>query len=340
MEIINSFNDENLDILQESIHNLSLDLEPDANVTSPFTKKHNTSTPSKMYHAVPFVESSQQEDISSFEKHDENYEEMKMLLPCVLEEMKKSGHLKPWMDFHRMVGNGEFPFDNIAFQLFMDVCRFYSCDNTSEMTYSEAVKRFWRIGYRLFHGKWLKFMGGPKHTGKLVTKECERGHFRPEERSINFAVPFKSVTSLKSSPVSPSDLQPGIIHYLLDKVSENSDSKKTYKLCLDGKKINASTSGKYGDIDLWGLEHSPTLLERRACLESDQAVIKSASKLLDEFADINKVGTKDMTPEEKETLRNLLLDIIFMLSGRIKSLRQMMVSKGNIKRETDVTIWK
>ena len=145
-------------------------------------------------------------------------------------------------------------------------------------------------------------MSGPKHTGKLITKECDKGHFRPEERSINFAVPFRSVTDSKSSPVSPADLQPGIIHYLLDKVSENSDSKKTYKLCLDGKKINASTSGKYGDIDLWGYEHSPTLLERRACLESDKANIKSVSKLIDGLSDTNRTSTKDMTPEKKRNI--------------------------------------
>jgi hypothetical protein len=109
---------------------------------------------------------------------------MKTLLRSVIEERKKSGHLKPWMDFHRMVSNGKFPFDNIAFQLFMDVCRFYACDNTSEMTYSDAVKRFWRIGFRLFHGKWLKFMSGPKHLGKLVTKECEGGILHPHISGI------------------------------------------------------------------------------------------------------------------------------------------------------------
>ncbi|XP_060568124.1 uncharacterized protein LOC132726779 [Ruditapes philippinarum] len=118
-------NNENIDILQESFHNLSLDIEVEQ-IASPFTIKHKTSKPLKSLHTVPYVDSSRQEETSSYEKVIKNFEEMKTLLPSVIEEMKKSGHLKPWMDFHRMVSNGNFPFDNIAFQLFMDVCRFYA----------------------------------------------------------------------------------------------------------------------------------------------------------------------------------------------------------------------
>ena len=80
-----------------------------------------------------------------------------------------------------MVNDGSFPFENIAFLLFMDVCRFLSSKNTRGIRYSDKVKHFWRIGYRLFHGKWLKFMSGPKHTGTLTTDQSDKGIFSPAE---------------------------------------------------------------------------------------------------------------------------------------------------------------
>ena len=49
---------------------------------------------------------------------------MSMLLPNYLNEMKKNGHFETWLNFNRMVNYGSFPFENIAFLLFMDVCRF------------------------------------------------------------------------------------------------------------------------------------------------------------------------------------------------------------------------
>jgi hypothetical protein len=31
-----------------------------------------------------------------------------------------------------------------------------------------AVNKFWRIGYKMFHGKWLRFTSGPKNKGDIV----------------------------------------------------------------------------------------------------------------------------------------------------------------------------
>ena len=44
-----------------------------------------------------------------------------MLLPNVLNEMKQYGHLETWLNLNRMVNDSWFPFENIAFLLFMDV---------------------------------------------------------------------------------------------------------------------------------------------------------------------------------------------------------------------------
>ena len=83
-----------------------------------------------------------------------------------------------------MVNDGSFPFENIAFLLFMDVCRFLTCKITIRVGYSDKVKHFWRIGYRLFHGKWLKCMSGPKNTGTLTTVQSDKGLFSPADAKI------------------------------------------------------------------------------------------------------------------------------------------------------------
>ena len=45
-------------------------------------------------------------------------------------------------------------------------------------------------------------------------------------------------------------------------------------MCVDGKKINAGTRGqKLGDINFWGFEDHPTLLERETRLQNDIAQI-------------------------------------------------------------------
>jgi hypothetical protein len=49
---------------------------------------------------------------------------------------------------------------------------------------------------------------------------------------------------------------------------------------LHGKKINCSISGKYGDIDLFGFEGTPTLAEKQLRLEQERT---SVTELIDMF---------------------------------------------------------
>ena len=117
----------------------------------------------------------------------------------------------------------------------MDVCKCLDNTNSFSWKYSETVQKFWRIGYLIFHGKWLKFIGGLEHGGSLIDGECNKDVHDPKESCINFVVPIKSVSAGKRYPVSPSDVQPGIIKPLVDRVAGHSSKDKTYKLCVDGE---------------------------------------------------------------------------------------------------------
>jgi hypothetical protein len=66
--------------------------------------------------------------------------------------------LETWIIFHEMLVQDSFPTDNISFLLILDVICFLSCESTTRMTYTSEVKEFWRTGYRLFHGKFLRFI--------------------------------------------------------------------------------------------------------------------------------------------------------------------------------------
>ena len=94
-----------------------------------------------------------------------------------------------------------------------------------------------------------------KDKGQLIFGQSKKSEFDPSDSKINFAVPYKRITRTSEGPISPDILSPGIISYLLDKIAsmDNKNKNKTFKLCLDGKKINASTPGSGGDVDLFGL---------------------------------------------------------------------------------------
>lgn len=69
----------------------------------------------------------------------------------------------------------KFPLDNISLLLFLETVRFVSTNTTSEMWYWDTTKRFWKTGYRLYHGNILYYMSGPKNTGQILEGVADPG---------------------------------------------------------------------------------------------------------------------------------------------------------------------
>ena len=86
------------------------------------------------------------------------------LMPKVLNKLQESGHIVEFCNFIRLVSEDKFPLRNISWLLFLDVVRWYSLQTTTQITYSEESMKFWKVLYRLFHGKALRFMSGLKFT--------------------------------------------------------------------------------------------------------------------------------------------------------------------------------
>ena len=101
-----------------------------------------------------------------------------------------------------MMSSEKFPISNMCYQLFNDVIQWYSCVSSTEMRYGDDTNKFWCIGKRLFHGKFIQFMRGPAGKGSVTRGATEPGEYDPHKSSINFAVPHTCTCSLSKLPNS------------------------------------------------------------------------------------------------------------------------------------------
>jgi hypothetical protein len=59
--------------------------------------------------------------------------------------------------------------------------------NTSKMRYNQHTLKFWQIGYRIFHGKYLCFMAGLKNFGHILADRTSF-LFKPVSKSFSLIV--------------------------------------------------------------------------------------------------------------------------------------------------------
>ncbi len=111
------------------------------------------------------------------------------LLPKVLKSLEDVGQKESFLKFMGLIASGTFPLHNICYLLFLDIVEWFSCDSTTHMRYGHETVKFWQIGYRLFHGKFLRFMSGIRNFGQVLDGTSERGFFDPLKSKVNCAVP-------------------------------------------------------------------------------------------------------------------------------------------------------
>jgi hypothetical protein len=88
-----------------------------------------------------------------------------------------------------LIWTNKFPLNNIAFLLLLVVARWYALDGATKMFYTPECTKFWKVLYRLFHGKALRVMSGVKSSGRVLNKPSSVEKFDPQMTNINFAVP-------------------------------------------------------------------------------------------------------------------------------------------------------
>lgn len=187
-------------------------------------------------------------DIPKSERSDREKQEEDAFLktwPQAEARLKEQGLLSDWIALHEIIANGTLPLDNIALLLFLDVVKFYSARKTAGMRYASQTKTFWQTAYKLFGGKLLRFMGGPKGLGQVVEGAAgSTGDCLPSEAKVNFIVP--AINSLETQDVE--ETKPGIMQQCIRTLSQTTS---TVKISFDSKKINSSLSASHGDEDLY-----------------------------------------------------------------------------------------
>jgi hypothetical protein len=96
------------------------------------------------------------------EDDDHTLSQLVSLLPTVMSALTEAGHGDIFMTCCDLTASRRLPLDNIAVLLFNDVVQWFTLDNSSQMRYSDVVKKLWRLGNKFLKGKFLRFMSGMK----------------------------------------------------------------------------------------------------------------------------------------------------------------------------------
>jgi hypothetical protein len=65
------------------------------------------------------------------------------------------------------------------------------------MRYRKYAVQFWQMGYRLFHGNFVRFIPCIRNVDQVLDGTSEKGLFDPLKSNINFAVPSKNSLTKK-----------------------------------------------------------------------------------------------------------------------------------------------
>ena len=233
-------------------------------------------------------------------------------IPTVIEKLKQYGQLDLYIKWCNLVAANKFPLDNICYLLFLDVVQWFSSSQTSQMRYfQEETLNFWKVGYRLFHGKFLRFMGGPRNSGQIITGDKEERYCLPQNSKVNFAVPSK--WTLNQEKLNP--LYPGVFVDSIKVLSDNIGGK-SIKVGIDGKKIARGKGNMMGDIDCWGFEPAPTLSARKTRYEEEQQLVS------DVYTFAEKTDNQHDFLENAQYFQDKVKCVIIVISKRLKDLRE------------------
>ena len=243
----------------------------------------------------------------------------------VLIELEQAGHLNQFEKFFTLVEQGNFPMNNICLLLFLDQVEFYSCSNTSLMTYkNEAKVLFWKVGHLIMKGKFLRYCGGHKNLGQLRIGQTTKGFYDPQMAFPNFVVPSMSVLNKVDIGINKAEVKPGPSEVMLEAISQQDLSAKTFNLSVDGKNVNSCTNTTDGAVDCFGFEPSPTkeeILNRKSY-------------------ELGLVGKLKNYARDLEVRYKILIHTTHsILSGRVKDLRETIVKKKySLKKVMDKVV--
>ena len=185
-----------------------------------------------------------------------------------------------WVSFFMLVNKGDFNLDNIATQLFLDVVKFTGCHNIHAMRFTDGFKNFWRA-YRLFHSKFIRFMGGYKNRGFLRQSQDKRNTLFPDQSTINFVCPDIKRLRENKAKMEINCSKPGlIVSNIISLVGKRRHTAKRVQNLPWWEKLTIRFGNKLGEVDLYGHETAPTLTEKTRILREEEQMAKNTQELV------------------------------------------------------------
>ena len=262
------------------------------------------------------------EQIEKFE--DSLLDQMLELTPVVVEKLKENNMGDVMRSFYNQVKSDTFPLRNTAFLLWTDVVKWFESPNTCAMRYSDDTKKFWKIGWRLFGGRFINFMSGFKNESQVVLGDTDRGNYSPQSSDINFAVPSLSVLREFNPYGSIDKREPGLLRDIIKVIIEDLNHQSAC-LTYDGKKLKQALTESYGDVDILGFETGETLQDRKDELVNKHQHIQSIQSELKGC--INDTDIRHVNESLKNSVVRTLRHTLKELSINIQEVKETRKKK-------------
>ena len=100
--------------------------------------------------------------------------------------------------------------------MFLDIVEWFDKDESHQMRYSLSTLQFLWLGRKLFGGRFIRFMSGPKNESDILTGSSTS--LSPLNSRVNFACPneniLRGINTLGSG--FPSRFSPGLIDSMIE----------------------------------------------------------------------------------------------------------------------------
>ena len=303
--------------------------ETDINVTFDYDsgEEMNTYTPS--------IESTSIPDGSKYESNEDFKEECirqlrdDVLLRKLVDYLDVEGNLNDFMMLIKQLASGDLQANNIVLLLLLDRVRFQDTENTVGMWYRSLTKLFWSVVYQLCKGVGLKFFGGEKNWGQVVSQTSKKSQYSPKKSNINFAVPDDKILRDFGQKL-PKVIPPGKIHCTLEMPKDKED----VVIMADAKLVTKGLNSDFqGDVNLFGHEENPNLnflktyMDRRIDFISDSVAKFSECSTDDRFNTISDLT--DLITEMVQRVRQF---------HRCESQKLLRYAEGNYSNKPDKAI--
>ena len=147
--------------------------------------------------------------------NEDDLQEIISLIPIVLDKLSVDGFDQVILTFFRQLASDSFPLKNIAFLLWADVVKWVNCTTTTHMRYSDDTKKFWKMGWRIFGGRFVDFMSGFKNDSQVVSGQSEKSRYKPDTSDISFAVPSFPVLRIFDPHGDCGERYPGMLNCII-----------------------------------------------------------------------------------------------------------------------------